>query len=416
VPPAQRGGATAEKQAQPGAAAQPEAKTEAEPLPEIYSWTSVTPVWKAPLKTFHNVTVVPPTENYGHPNVIPNGGPIFPAWSEQERFRYRLRGVAQDKRPPEPESARFEEGEFIWGCFARPHFGHLIEEHITRLLVTASQRPDLPILVIADPVRRPEGVCWSFRAICHYFGIPRVKVIVVKEPIRVARLIAAEVPEHSGGPRPPYGYLRLLEQNFQRNRIEPVKSRVLYVSRLGMLARFRGGNLGESYLAAQLEALGVTLLDPAASDLRSQLAHYAGAQALVFAEGSAMHGRQLLGKIDQRISVLNRRPNRRLAANALRARATRTDYVEATAEALPPLDTAGRPRPDAAISLYDLDALFAHFEELGVPLAAHWDSEAYRAACHAEAADWLAAMERHPFGGLDTQTTRRTLEERLARI
>ena len=92
------------------------------------------------------------------------------------------------------------------------------------------------------------------------------------------------------------------------------------VSRAGIAQRGGGGHAGESYLIGLLRSKGVTVLDPGQADLSVQMAAYAGAVRLIFAEGSALHGRQLLGRVAQDIDVLRRRPGKVMAQAQLQPR------------------------------------------------------------------------------------------------
>ncbi|KGJ10668.1 hypothetical protein IT40_10535 [Paracoccus versutus] len=72
---------------------------------------------------------------------------------------------------------------------------------------------------------------------------------------------------------------------------------------------------------------GVAILDPGKETLMRQMALYAGARLLIFAEGSAMHGRQLLGRVDQKILVLRRRPQSRMAWAQLEPKCRKLEYA-----------------------------------------------------------------------------------------
>lgn len=96
---------------------------------------------------------------------------------------------------------------------------------------------------------------------------------------------------------PPDWHLDLLEEVERLNRLAPIQNDVVYVSRNGYLAMGKGGTAGEAALTDALSRAGVAVLDPARTTLGTQMALYAGAKLFVFAEGSAIHGRQLLGRV-----------------------------------------------------------------------------------------------------------------------
>ena len=127
-----------------------------------------------------------------------------------------------------------------------------------------------------------------------------------------------------------------------------------------------------------------------------QVAVYAGAERLIFAEGSALHGRQLLGHLPQDIEVLRRRPDKVMARAQLRPRCRNLTYHDITASQLMAYWKSGAPRPDPALSLYDIPALWHVFQGFGVDLARYWDAGAFVQAARADAADWSARQNPKP--------------------
>ena len=56
------------------------------------------------------------------------------------------------------------------------------------------------------------------------------------------------------------------------------------------------GFAGEAYLEQVLERIGIGVIRPEKFSIAEQMATYRAAQTLMFAEGSALHGAQLLGR------------------------------------------------------------------------------------------------------------------------
>jgi hypothetical protein len=81
---------------------------------------------------------------------------------------------------------------------------------------------------------------------------------------------------------------------------------VLFVSRAGV----GEGLVGEAALEDFFAALGARIYRPEQHPLAEQLATYLSHAQLVFTEGSALHGLQLLGRIPGELTVLARRPGR----------------------------------------------------------------------------------------------------------
>ena len=164
---------------------------------------------------------------------------------------------------------------------------------------------------------------------------------------------------------------------------------VVFVARSGLVARGMGGHIGEGYLCRQLAALGVKVIDPASLPVRRQIEIYAGAKALVFAEGSAMLGRHVLGFLPQDIHVLRRRPNQDLCAPQLAPRCRRLCYHAVVGRRLGTEMPSGVNFYNRAVALYDLPALFAGFLELGIDLSQTWNTDDYRQDQSADARAWI---------------------------
>jgi hypothetical protein len=340
-----------------------------------------------PMQRFGDVTVVPAVtlERGG----VPLGGPVWPRFRSQLAARHCREGRAVDRRPEAPETVEAVlGGPTVWGGVARCHFGHLVSEFTTRLPQSLAERPSDRYLFLLDAGESAQSVPSYVWAVLDWYGVPRPQVAFVERPMRVKVLRVAPQGEQMNTVGPSAAYLDLLDANLRRRDLAAEPSDILYVARAGLCALGLGGHAGEGYLVSLLRELGVQVMDPAAVDLRTQLARYAGAKTIVFAEGSAIHGRQLLGRIDQRIVVLVRRPGKRLALPHLQPRCRELDYVEAGRNVMLPVRAQG-PNPVIGMAFYDPDALAAAFAGLGVDLRRHWDEAAYRAACEMDVAGWM---------------------------
>jgi hypothetical protein len=319
---------------------------------------------------------------------IPCGGPLWPDFAAEAGVRHCRSGRPVDHPPPAPEGpCRRIEEPCVWGGYLETSFGHLVAEHLPRLPFALAERPDDLYLFTAHPRHDASGLpphVWDALA---WLSLRRDRVHVVTEPVIAAELRAGPQAEMLWQSVPPPAYLARLDGIAARNGLIPERRRLLYVTRAGMSTRGQGGHLGEGYLVGVLRSLGVAVIDPAALPIRDQLAAYAGASEIVFAEGSALHGRQLLGYRDQTIHVLLRRPGSRIGRRMIEPRCRRLVYHETAGDLLRPGST---PRVDIACTLYDRDALFAAFAACGVDLAPHWDDDAWRTAAAADLAGWLA--------------------------
>jgi Glycosyltransferase 61 len=337
---------------------------------------------------FRDIAVVPAQAFYNGHRLV-DGGPVWPDFERQTSARFGLGNTYIDRnpRPVAGEHPRVKQ-PCLWGGYARAHFGHFVAEHATRLLWSVRQRPDDRVLFVLAPQRRQQSVPAFLWDVTGWFGVPRDSIRFVRKPMQLEELRVMPQAEHLGRKEPPDAYLDLLDENVPRQGLKPVLSDVLYVTRNGMLAKGQGAHAGESYLIERLRAGGATVLDPAERPLREQLALYLGARVIVFAEGSALHGRQLIGRVDQTILVLNRRPGSRTGEWGLRKRVAALSYVEATAEVRETHNRHGQAVPTWFLSEFDLPTVFDTFRGIGIDLAPGWDIAAYRAAADADIDLW----------------------------
>jgi hypothetical protein len=357
--------------------------------------------------TFRDVPLLPNRSLYFH-GLLGDGGPIWPegAVERHPELRHHRRGRAVDepvKLAPRELASQMKRAEIlqvpcIWGGFAQDHFGHFIADHMTRIVAAQAERPDDSALFTlppgADPNNRP-GWFWS---VTGWYGFTRDRVRLVSAPVLATELrVAPQAEQVHGGPPDP-SYLALIEALPAARALVPKPVDLLYVTRAGLLTQGKGGHAGEAYLAAVLRGMGVAVLDPGTVPLVEQLALYAGARRIVFAEGSAMHGRQILGRCAQEIVVLNRRPRTRTAEGALSVRCDRLRYVEAAAHVATPARPNGREMPAKAISFYDQAHLFDSFASLGINLRHDWDTAAFTAARDADIRAWLSAIPAQMLG------------------
>jgi hypothetical protein len=138
-----------------------------------------------------------------------------------------------------------------------------------------------------------------------------------------------------------------------------------------------------------LERLGVRVIEPGSLSIHRQMEIYAGAQSLIFAEGSALHGRCLLGRVAQEIHVLMRRPLRRTAEVQLRARCRQLSYHPVLAGRLGTRTELRGSRKDLELALFDPEVLIPVFQDIGIDLRPHWDPEAYLAAVRSDVSAWM---------------------------
>lgn len=345
------------------------------------------------MQAFRDVPVVPVGRTWG---MVPTGGPIWPDFATQVAARHCRDGVPADVMPRPPARMRPMNRTAVWGGYLNRQFGHLIGEHLTRLPQSLRDRPDDLYLFTVQPNDTREtmpGYVWE---ILDWYGVRRDRVWFVRRPWLVRELWVAAQGEMLGGIPAAPEFLALLDATAERNALVPEPNRIVYVTRAGLVTAGKGGHAGEGYLVALLETLGVTVIDPGQLPIRRQLEIYAGAEVLVFAEGSALHGRCLLGRLAQEIHVLRRRSMRNTARVQLTSRCTRLTYHQVLGGKLGTESASRGSRADLEVALYDPEVLVATFADLGVDLSPHWDDEAYRAAVQSDLVGWMAANPTSP--------------------
>jgi len=347
----------------------------------------------APMQLFGDVPVVPVTKVQ---RLKGEGGPIWPDFDTQFEVRHCRGGLACDVRPERPARLAPVAEPAVWGGFLVQYFGHLVSEHLTRLPQSLRDRPDDLYLFTGIPGARAEtlpGFVWD---VLDWHGLRRDRLRLVEEPLLARELRVAAQGETLGGPTPTDEFLEILAAMADRNGLVPERNLFAYISRVGLVAQGKGGHAGEGYLAGLLEKLGVRVIEPGGLSIRRQMEIYAGAEDLIFAEGSALHGRCLLGFINQEIHVLPRRPFRKTARVQLGARCRKLAYHPVLAGRLGTRTERRGNRNDLDVGLYDPEVLFAVFGSMGIDLRPHWEQEAYLAAVHADLAAWMAQVRTSP--------------------
>ncbi|WP_158617280.1 glycosyltransferase 61 family protein [Falsigemmobacter faecalis] len=337
-----------------------------------------------PMMSFRDVTVGPPLAREAP-------GVAWPQFDRQHAARHLRRGVPVCRAPEACETVGvIEEAVFI-GSYD-DHFGHIAAESAPRLLQSLQEKAGLPFLYTAAQPVDPRALAPAFAAVTGWFGLSPRQMRFVHQPHRVATLWVAGQGEDVNGPVVSEGYLDLLDAHaFAQGVHVAAPSGVIYIGRHRLAPRL-GGHAGEGYLAQCLAELGVQILAPEALSLRDQLLAYAGAERLIFAEGSAVHGRQLLGRAPQAIDILLRRRHWRMAESQLSPRCDALGYVPVSTQVLHYLGEDGKPFVHSGLALYDLPVLMDYFAQIGIDLARVWQQSAWEAARDRAVLAWITGL------------------------
>lgn len=383
---------------------------------EPMGWLGYSPRTDLPqFLTFQNITVAPGQSTIDN-GFIAVGGPIWPDFEDQTTVRFNRQGLPIDQRPTAPPHLALQFATpCLWGGFAFQHFGHFTAEVVGRVILSIRQRATDTVLFIALPGLREHHYPSYFWDLLDWCGLPVDRVKFVTTPLLCSELRVMPEPEQLNYLPPFAGYLSLLDENAARNRLVPVPNERLYVARSKMLGRGGGCHAGESYLVDLLQKAGVAILYPEQLGLRAQLALYAGAKVIVFAEGSAIHGRQLLGWYNQHIMILNRRKSNQMALHAMTARCAKLTYCEAAQVILTPVCAEVANMSAIGLSIYDRQAVIADFASIGVDLAPLWDNGAYHAWLRRDVQSWqnMIGARSEP---IDMQATLDNARRELAAV
>lgn len=345
------------------------------------------PEGPSPAVTLRDVDVVPAT---AEPNNLPVGGVLWPQDAPSWVHPHRYGRAVVNSRPARPAVPdRVLEAASYLG-YATAHFGHFLAEQAGRVLDTSRYDPRGVGVLVARPQHYQQHVSEFVWDVLGWLGVERTSVeVVASRAVRVKEFTVWRTQETPGA-SPSQRYLDVLDENTGRRGLVPVPNPVLYVSRSRMPHRLSG----ERYLDEALRRAGVPVVHPETLPLREQLAHYQGARTLVFAEGSSMHGRQLLGRVDQRIVVLQRRKGGSFGKDFLTSRASALDIVDPLHCSIPlsfRFDAPG-PKMWEAFPLVDSSKILATFAALGVDLAASWEEATFQRLVRQDLEEWARRM------------------------
>lgn len=289
------------------------------------------------------------------------------------------------------------DGEYIFAGPIYNHFGHFMAEMIHRVVPSKRKFDKHPWLFVTD-IDAPESVVQeSLPKMCldvlSFLEIPPEKIEVVSRNKIVHRvLICEQGSDLGGGPKP--GYLDDLRV-FTERRIgplhqdDPAISKV-YVSRSALSG---GGFLGEGYLEELLVGEGYTIFRPERHSVSRQMDVYRKSDIVIFPEGSAAHGVELLGSgMLKTCALLVRRTDHQLLfERVLEPRARRFHSLNASVV----LGTIfadrarGVPIEDLGVAVIDIGQLRSFLRRFGLARLASFDPSVYIAALQKDVVKYI---------------------------
>lgn len=326
---------------------------------------------------------------------LPLGGICWEGQEDPPDAAHHLRGRRPADLPftvSDVDPARLT-GRYVWGGYAVAHFGHFVAEQSTRLLKSGLYQPPLKLLVLLPPRATLDDVPRWQADVLRWHGFDRDRVVYVDKPVVVDELVVFPQEEHLVV-GPGEEYLDLLDWHTRPFRASRRMSSIpTYVSRAGV----PGGALGgEGYLETALRKLGVNVVRPESLSVEEQLALYAQSKTLIFAEGSAVHGRQLLGRLRQSLSILVRRKGSRFAGRMMSPRVSELDYLDGIVCSVHfSYDPrTGSPKRWESFPFSDGEQLVREFTRIGLDLAPVWDNAAFEKQVEADLIAWATRVSR----------------------
>lgn len=350
--------------------------------------------------SFRDVVVAPTQEVLKSPaGAFFRGGPVWPHWSRQivARQCHGIVPIPRDEPPWRVAAPAETRDAGIWCGPICWHYGHTVADFGMRVAASVAAFPDdrTPLVFSAweDAAMHPSPFFWEM---LDHLGVGRGRVLLVREPVRFRTLHVLPQSERRWGGGPSRSHLDRMDAS--TGDAASVRKDVpqLYVSRAALST---GRLAGEAYLERALDALGVRVLRPETIALAEQIALYRRAASLVFAEGSAVHTLQLLGRLGADVAVLTRRPWARMARSSLAPRARNLRYLDALRGIVYGRRASGQRYQVRGISVLDGPALIGRFAAVGVPLAESWDAAAFAAQRDADIASWMdhtRSLALHP--------------------
>lgn len=288
-------------------------------------------------------------------------------------------------------------GEMIYGGPIHGTFGHFMAEMVHRIVPSRLLHGRGPFLFATFAGDRKitsfDTLPAYKRDVLALLGVQQDDLRLISENTIVEQLFVAEQgSELQLGPKPGYladlhDYVTPRLDALHRQDTRPAK---VHVSRSRLV---KGLLLGERYLEEQLVKEGFTIVYPETLPVTVQMDIYRKAEILVFSEGSACHGVELLGTGSlRRCYLLARRDKTRSFELVLRPRAD--EFATSTGHHF--LGTMlERKSPTTGVTLFDPDELVAFFRANRIAALSNFNRSDYFSAAQRDLQRYL---RRHALG------------------
>ncbi|WP_112664590.1 glycosyltransferase 61 family protein [Microvirga flavescens] len=321
----------------------------------------------ARIQAFQHPQVAPPPQGW-------RGGLVLGDGEEDARLRQTRSRKPVDSFDPAAEYPSILEGSYVYAGATYHHFGHVMAEMVHRIIPSKAHVRD-PHWVLVTTPKYPRNTFEKLfdwlKPIYEFLELNESNVSVLNQNTIVSELFVCEQgSDYGGGAKP--GYLDLLA-DYTHGRLDKLHGAQksngrIYVSRSAYGSP--GSILGERYVERILAAEGFEVFHPENCSFTEQMDTYRKAELLVFPEGSACHGVELLGTGSLgRCVFLNRRHNHiQIFRKTLEPRATEFLLFDknVTLGSLAANPATGNPLEHLGVSLFDFDALVEFFRNTGL--------------------------------------------------
>lgn len=240
---------------------------------------------------------------FQHPLIdFPNafrGGPVLET-PELQSFRHHRGWSTFDHFAPDAAYPDRLDGDYVYAGPLFDHFGHFISEMAHRIIPAHTRALGHKFLFVTTEVGGAStdllDIAPFVRDILSFLRINSENAVVVNRNTVVERLHLFDQGARLAGPAK-LAYLDEVRE-FSTARLDELcgdapRPRKLYVSRSALPKL--GSLLGERYVEGELAREGFAVYRPELDPFVVQMDHYRKADIVVFAEGSAVHGTELLG-------------------------------------------------------------------------------------------------------------------------
>jgi tetratricopeptide (TPR) repeat protein len=347
------------------------------------------------------------------------GGPVFRD-PKLAQFRHKRGDEPSDSFDDAATYLRYLQGD--WGYFGAKsdHFGHILAEMIHRILPTKLFFPELRQYLILTAIDDSSSVgidslCPTFREVLDFFEIDPQSILVLNEDVVVERLSICEQGSCLGGKPNPWYLQALGEFSTKRlNKIHGTKREHTKVFVSKSRLPHGGKILGLGYIEEVLRKDDFFIFYPEEVPLTRQLDIYRKAREIVFEEGSACHGAQLLGRdvLNRSFLIARRRDHAGMFADVLRSHSKSLEFFSDSYFLGTIIVNAaeGFPHSEFGVSLLDLDRFVNFFRQHGLAKVEDIDIRRYFEAAEEDLKKYFAF---HASAGIEVTDLWRVSEVRL---